>query len=105
VQELTHVGTKNLLMGVVFLTHYQTLGLEKNCSRIFILVTNYQILVFGIKGLCHNRTLAKCGVEAQHLQSWGFGVLRDSRMLRVRQQGPKHIALGCSWCHWKDLET
>jgi hypothetical protein len=25
-----------------------------------------------------------------------FGVLRDSRMFRVRQQGPKHLALGCS---------
>jgi hypothetical protein len=38
-------------MGVVFLTHYQILGLEKNCSRFFILGTSHQILVFGIKGL------------------------------------------------------
>jgi hypothetical protein len=38
-------------MGVVFLTHYQTLGLEKNCSRFFILVTSHQILVLGIRGL------------------------------------------------------
>jgi hypothetical protein len=29
-----------------------------------------------------------------HSQSWGFGVLRDSRMFRVRQQGAKHLALG-----------
>jgi len=36
---------------------------------------------------CRNPTLAKCGGEAQHSQSWGFGVLRDSRMFRVRQQG------------------
>jgi hypothetical protein len=43
--------------------------------------------------------------EAQHFQSWGFGVLRDSRMFRVRQQGPKHLALGCSWCHWKGLKS
>jgi hypothetical protein len=33
---------------------------------------------------CRNPTLAKCGGEAQHSQSWGFGVLRDSRMFRVR---------------------
>jgi hypothetical protein len=26
-------------------------------------------------------------------------------MFRVRQQGPKHLALGCSWCHWKGIET
>jgi len=48
---------------------------------------------------CRNPTLAKCGGEAQHSQSWGFGVLRDSRMFRVRQKGPKHLALRCSWCH------
>jgi hypothetical protein len=29
-------------------------------------------------GRCRNPTLAKCGGEAQHFQSWGFGVLRDS---------------------------
>jgi len=34
----------------------------------------------------------------------GLGVLRDSRMFRARQQGPKHLALGRSWCHWKGLE-
>jgi hypothetical protein len=26
----------------------------------------------------------KCGGEAQHLEKWGFGVLRDSRMFRAR---------------------
>ncbi len=45
------------------------------------------------------------GGEAQHFQSWGFGVLWNSRMFRVRQQGPKHLALRCSWCHWKGLEA
>jgi hypothetical protein len=54
---------------------------------------------------CRNPTLAKCGGEAQHFQSWGFGVLRHSRMFRVRQQGPKNLALRCSWCHWKGLEA
>jgi hypothetical protein len=48
---------------------------------------------------------AKCGGEAQHSQSWELGVLRDSRMFRARQQGPKHLALRRSWCHWKVLET
>jgi hypothetical protein len=54
---------------------------------------------------CRNPTLAKCGGEAQHSQSWGLGVLRDSRMFRARQQGPKLLALRRSWCHWKGLEA
>jgi hypothetical protein len=40
-----------MFRGIAFLTHYQTLGFKKNCSKFFILVTNHQILVFGIKGL------------------------------------------------------
>jgi hypothetical protein len=53
---------------------------------------------------CRDPTLAKCGGEAQHSQSWGLGVLRDSRMFRVRQQGPNLLALRSSWCHWKALK-
>ncbi len=45
------------------------------------------------------------GVKPNTWKSWGFGVLRDSRMFKARQQGPKHLALGCSWCQWKGLET
>jgi hypothetical protein len=45
------------------------------------------------------------GVKPNTWKSWGLGVLRDSRMFRARQQGAKHLALGCSWCHWKGLET
>jgi hypothetical protein len=45
------------------------------------------------------------GVKPNTWKSWGFGVLRDSRMFRARQQGAKHLALGCSWCRWKGLET
>jgi len=45
------------------------------------------------------------GVKPNTGKSWGFGVLRDSRMFRARQQDPKHLALGCSWCHWKGLEA
>jgi hypothetical protein len=40
-----------------------------------------------------------------HLEKLGVGVVWDSRMFRAREQGAKHLALGCSWCHWKDLET
>ncbi len=32
-------------------------------------------------------------------KGWRFGVLRDSRMFRARQQGPKHLALRRAWCH------
>ncbi len=32
---------------------------------------------------CRNPTLAKCGGEAQHSQSWGLGVLQDSQMFKV----------------------
>jgi hypothetical protein len=59
------------------------------------------LLEFG----CRNPTLAKCGGEAQHLEKVRIGVLRDSQMFRARQQGPKHLALGCSWCHWKGFEA
>ncbi len=47
----------------------------------------------------------RVGVKPNTWKSWGFGVLRDSRMFRAQQQGPKHLALKCSWCHWKGLET
>jgi hypothetical protein len=50
-------------------------------------------------------TWPSVGVKPNTWKSWGFGVLRDSRMFRARQQDPKHLALGCSWCHWKGLET
>jgi hypothetical protein len=45
------------------------------------------------------------GVKPNTWKKWGFGVLRDSRMFRARQQGPKHLALRCSWCHWKGIEA
>jgi len=45
------------------------------------------------------------GVKPNTWKSWRLGVFRDSRMFRARQQGSKHLALGCSWCHWKGLET
>jgi hypothetical protein len=54
---------------------------------------------------CRNPTLAKCGVKPNTWKSWRFGALRDSRMFRAQQQGPKHLALRCSWCHWKGPEA
>jgi hypothetical protein len=36
------------------------------------------------------------GVKPNTWKELGFGVLRDSRMFRVQQQGAKHLALGCS---------
>jgi hypothetical protein len=45
---------------------------------------------------CRNPNSVKCGGEAQHLEKWGFGVLRDSRMFRAGHQGAKHLSLGCS---------
>jgi hypothetical protein len=33
------------------------------------------------------------GVKPNTWKSWGFGVLRDSRMFKARQKGPKHLAL------------
>ncbi len=50
-------------------------------------------------------TWPSVGVKPNTWKSWGFGVLRDSRMFRARQKDPKHLALGCSWCHWKGLEA
>jgi hypothetical protein len=45
------------------------------------------------------------GVKPNIWKSWRLGVFRDSRMFRARQQGAKHLVLGCSWCHWKGIET
>ncbi len=45
------------------------------------------------------------GVKPNTWRKRGFEVLWDSRMFRVRQQGPKHLSLRCSWCHQKGLEA
>ncbi len=49
-------------------------------------------------------TRPSVGVKPNTWKELGFGILRDSRMLRTRQQGAKDLALRCSWCHWKGLE-
>ncbi len=58
-------------------------------------------------GRCSVATLLwpSVGVKPNTWKKRGFGVLRASRMFRARQQGPKHLALRCSWCHWKGLEA
>jgi hypothetical protein len=50
-------------------------------------------------------TWPSVGVKPNTWKSWEFGVSRDSRMFRARLKGEKHLALGCSWFHWKGLET
>jgi hypothetical protein len=79
----------------------------------------FRLFFFGVKYIVFNYSLQwntlfisvatplwpSVGVKPNTWKSWRFGVLRDSRMFRARQQGPKHLALGCSWCHWKGLET
>jgi hypothetical protein len=39
------------------------------------------------------------GVKPNTWKSWRLRVFRDSWMFRAQQKGPKHLALGCSWCH------
>jgi hypothetical protein len=73
------------------------------CNGTRLIVRRFTMRVIEVE--CRNPTLAKCGGEAQHSQSWGLGVLRDSRMFRAREQGPKNLVLGFSWCHWKVLEA
>jgi hypothetical protein len=46
------------------------------CEEILEGVTGHEMYTF--EDGCRNSTLAKCEGEAQHFQSWGFGVLQDS---------------------------
>jgi hypothetical protein len=45
-------------------------------TKTFLVFTFYKFQLSSF--YCRNPTLTKCGGEAQHFQSWGFGVLRDS---------------------------
>jgi hypothetical protein len=61
---------------------------------------NYHYLLVVIGGYFVVTPLwAKCEGEAHTPKSWELGVLRDSRKFRAQVEGPKHLALGCSWCH------
>jgi hypothetical protein len=66
-----------------------------SCLGVYALWYSYKLEVACNK-YYHNPTLGEVGGWNSHSQSWGFGVLRDSRMFGVRQQRPKHLALGCS---------
>jgi hypothetical protein len=40
--------------------------------------------------------------------TWKSGDLESSgtpECSELDNKGEKHLALGCSWCHWKGLET
>jgi hypothetical protein len=74
-----------------------------NCSIVLQFHAPFLPLVGSI--VVANLTWPSVGVKPNTWKSWGFGVVRDSRMFRAQQQGAKHLALGCSWCHWKGLET
>jgi hypothetical protein len=63
------------------------------------------VLKEGPQQIVATLTWPSVGVKPNTWKSWGFGVLRDSRTFRARQKDPKHLALGCSWCHWKGLEA
>ncbi len=52
---------------------------------------------------CHNLTLAKCGGEAQHFQSWGNWQF-DSRPLKVGNRPLPDIRFEGAIRRWKDLD-
>ncbi len=91
------------MMKLSFVAIFWSVCLAKKCP--FVSCGRWYFDSHLIDDDCRTPTLAKCGGEAQHLEKSGVGVLRDSRMFRARQKGAKHLALGCSWCHWKGLEV
>ncbi len=61
------------------------------------------LLVKHVSSIVATLAWPSVGVKPNTWKSWGLGVLRDSRMFRARQQGAKHLALQCSWSHWKKV--
>jgi len=53
----------------------------------FLVITLVFFCTFNVATL----TWPSVGVKPNTWKSWGFGVLRDSRMFRARQQDPKHL--------------
>ncbi len=51
--------------------------------------------------ICRNPTLREVWSHHSHSRKWDLGVLQDSRKLRTRLQGSKHLALRCFLYHWK----
>ncbi len=78
---------------------------EENTNKLSIASSAFYLVQFFCDIDVATLLWPRVGVKPNTWKKWGFGVLRDSRMFRSQQQGPKHLALGCSWCHWKGLET
>jgi len=54
--------------------------------------------------VCRNPIFREVWGCHSHSRKLDLGVLRDSRKLRTRLQGSKHLALRCFLYHWKVLE-
>jgi hypothetical protein len=86
--------------------HWDDISFSVNSQRIKRFDQYFNsFLIYNHTHIVVTLTWPSVGVKPNTWKSWGFGVLRDSRMFRARQQDPKHLALGCSWCHWKGLEA
>jgi hypothetical protein len=97
-----------LLVTCVFFQMYTTPALIQSiCNSSNVITWHLDQVHLPIFNTLHVATLLwpSVGVKPNTWKNRGFGVLRDSRMFRARQQGPKHLGLKCSWCHLKGLET
>jgi hypothetical protein len=55
--------------------------------------------------MCCNPILRQVWGWNSHSQKWELGILWDSRNIRARLQGSKHLFLRCSLYRWKGLEV
>ncbi len=97
------VYTKIDLCGTYSLVHIWERDEWKMVFRTHYNHFEYVVMPFGLT--VATLLWPSVGVKPNTWKKWGFGVLRDSRMFRARRKGPKHLALRCSWCHWKGLEA
>jgi hypothetical protein len=115
----------SITIGVAIVDNTEsTIQVGGHTPRTVLLDTNTQLIILGVqfvkkmgmfnfklrKSMWQIRTTSgsiedvatplwpSLGVKPNTWKSWGFGVLRDSRMFRARQQEAKHLELGCSWC-------
>jgi hypothetical protein len=54
---------------------------------------------------CPNPTFREVGGRHWHSRKWDLGVLLDSRKLKTRLQGSKHLTLKCFLYCWKGFEV
>jgi len=83
---------------------YRENGVLSNLNNLLFSMTHYNCLETKMHHVA-TPLWPSVGVKPNTWKSWRLGVFRDSRMFRAQQQGPKHLALECSWYHWKGLET